>query len=115
MSEIRMFRMENRTKFCSDFRHSDFRHSGCSVRSIVWLYYKPPKSERSVGRVKTTEHLKSEQNDWISDNVLNLNCLGMGQLWKGPKSERPDFRQLLYLLGLGCFVSILQQNYLFFE
>ena len=45
MSEIRTFGLENRTKFSSDFRCSDFRHSGRSVRSIVRLYYKRPKSE----------------------------------------------------------------------
>ena len=38
MSEIRRFRLDNRTKFSSDFRRSNFRHSGCSVCSIVRLY-----------------------------------------------------------------------------
>ena len=82
MSEIRMFSLESKTKFSSDFRHS-----GRSVRSIVWLYYKRPKYKCSVGRVD-------------QPNVWNPNCLGMGQLWKAPKSESSDFRRLLYL---SCF------------
>ena len=50
MSKIQTFSfgLENRTKFSSDFRRLDFRHSGCS---IVRLYYKCPKFESSVGRV----------------------------------------------------------------
>ena len=77
MSEIR--RLGNRTKFSLDFRHS-----GRSVRSIVWLYYKLPKSERLVGRVD-------------QPNARNPNCLGMGRLWKAPKSKHSDFKHLLYI------------------
>ena len=55
---------ENRTKFSSDFRRSDFRHSGCSIRSIVWLYYYKRVNVQNlkclVGRVRSTKHLKSE-------------------------------------------------------
>ena len=70
MSEIRTFGLENRIKFISDFRRSDFRHSGCSVRSIVRLYYKCPKSESSVGR--------DDQ-----PNVWNPNCgtLESAEIW----------------------------------
>ena len=60
--------------------------------SIVRLYYKCPKSERSVSQVE-------------QPNVWNPNCLGMGQLWKVPKSEPSDFRLLLYLTK---FPSIFQ-------
>ena len=52
------------------------------ISDIVRLYYKCPKSERSVSRVD-------------QPNIWNLNCLGIGQLWKAPKSEHPDFRHLL--------------------
>ena len=51
MSKIQTFGLENQAKFSSAFRRSDFGHQGCSVRSIVRLYYKRQKSERSIGQV----------------------------------------------------------------
>ena len=49
-----MFGLENQTKFGSDF--------GVSVRSIVQLYCKHPKSEHSVGRDD-----QLNKNVWISE------------------------------------------------
>ena len=68
MSEIRTFGLEKRTKLSSNFRRSDFGHSGCSVRSIVRLYYKRPKSESSVGQV-------DQPNVW-NPNYVNRSDFG---------------------------------------
>ena len=57
MSEIPTFRLENRTKFSSYFRPSDFRHSGCWICSIVQLWYKHPKS-KLFGNWTTLESAK---------------------------------------------------------
>ena len=72
MSKIQMFCLENRTKFSSDFRCSDFRHSGCLVCSIVWLKYKHPKSECSVGRVDQPNVWNPNKMVWISDTVWTV-------------------------------------------
>ena len=46
MSEIQLLGLESQTKFSWDFGHL-----GRLFRLIVRLYYKRPKSERSVGQV----------------------------------------------------------------
>ena len=97
MSKILTLGLENLTKFSSDLRRSDFRHSSCLVRLIVWLYYKRPKFERSVGQVDQPNIWNPNKMVRITNTVWNLNCLGMGQLWKAPKSECSDFRGLLYI------------------
>ena len=79
MSEIRMFGLENPTKFSSDFWRLDFRHSGCSVRLIVRSYYKCPKSERSVGRVDQPNVWNLLI--WILDNWVGYGCQTTSEIW----------------------------------
>ena len=94
-----MLSLKNRTKFSLDFGHS-----GRSVRSIVWLYYKRPKSEQIRtfgGSSRSTESPKSEQN-CPNDSTTK------------PKRKAPNVRIsdvhciCLFLITFFClFVSVL--------
>ena len=102
MSEIWTFGLENLTKLSRDFGYW-----GRSVCSIVQLFYKRPKSERSVGQVDQPNVWNQNKIVRISDSACNPNSLGMGQFWKAPKSECSDFRHLLYLPRGKWFLVVL--------
>ena len=100
MSEIRTFDLENRTKFSSDCRHLDFRHLGhsvCLIVRFVWSFGHTTNVQNpNVRLVELINQMSEIQTKMFgSDTVWNPNWLGMGQLWKVPKTEILDFRCLL--------------------
>ena len=100
MFEIQTFRLKNRTKFSSDFRRSDFRHSGRSVCQIVQLYYKRTKSERSVGRVNQPNVWNLNKMVWISDN-LKFELFGNGTTLESAEIRTFGF-QILTVSNIMC-------------
>ena len=99
MSEILTFRLENRTKFSSDFRHS-----GCSVRSIVQLYYKRWKSDRSVGRVNQPNVWNPNKMVQISDTVWNQ-MFGNGTTLETAKIQTFGFQTLTVIIFSWLFLK----------
>ena len=92
------------------FQTFEFQTFGPFLHSIIRLCYKCPKSERSVGQVKQPNIWKPNKMVRISDTVWNQNCLGMEQLWKALKSERSDFRQLLFAYEIDPFILLVEHN-----
>ena len=87
---------------CSDFVHST--ELGCfAIKRVIKIFLFIKRSSlfvpKFVSQFQTEKNVRKRDNFVPIPDVWNWDCLGMRQIFRAPKSERPDFGRLLqYLL-----------------